>query len=383
LEVKVKKILKAVWQYFRKLDKMLFISVCGVSFFSVVLMYSIIQNGITTKGPSMYETQFISLCLGAFIALVMSALDYQKFTKLWFLYVPAGIGLVLLTFTSLGIQVEGTDDKAWIDLRVTTLQPSEFLKIVFIMSFAYHLNKVGDKINNISHLALLVVHGLIPLGLVAMQGDDGTAIVFLVIFAAMLFSAGLSWKYILPCLIAAPVGGYILWNYVLAYHQKMRFIVVINEELDPLGYGYQQRLGKIALGSGKLFGKGLFADEYSFVPEVQTDFILTYVGQCFGFIGCIALIAALSFICLKIMADSRIAKDNLGKYMCVGVSAMLFIHCVLNIGMVLVVTPVIGVPLPFVSQGGTAMLSMFLGIGLVMSVYSHSEKKYRVFYDAN
>jgi len=165
--------------------------------------------------------------------------------------------------------------------------------------------------------------------------------------------------------------------------QELARIVVVNEELDPLGYGYQQRLGKIALGSGKLFGKGLFADDYSFVPEVQTDFILTYVGQCFGFIGCIALIAALSFICLKIMADSRISKDNLGKYMCVGVSAMLFIHCVLNIGMVLVVTPVIGVPLPFVSQGGTAMLSMFLGIGLVMSVYSHSEKKYRVFYDAN
>ncbi len=379
----MKKILKVLWQYFRKLDKLLFISVCGVSFFSVVLMYSIIQNGITTKGPSMYKTQFISLCLGAFIALVMSALDYQKFTKLWFLYAPAGVGLVLVTFTSLGIQVEGADDKAWIDLGVTTLQPSEFLKIVFIMSFAYHLNKVGDKINNISHLALLVVHGLIPIGLVAMQGDDGTAIVFMVIFAAMIFSAGLSWKYILPCLVAAPIGVYVLWNYVLAYHQKMRFIVVVNEELDPLGYGYQQWLGKIALGSGKLFGKGLFADDYSFVPEVQTDFILTYVGQCFGFIGCIALIAALSFICLKIMADSRISKDNLGKYMCVGVSAMLFIHCVLNIGMVLVVTPVIGVPLPFVSQGGTAMLSMFLGIGLVMSVYSHSEKKYRVFYDAN
>lgn len=334
-EVKVRKLFKAIWQYFRKLDKMLFISVCGVSFFSVVLMYSIIQNGITSKGPGMYKTQFISFCLGAFIALVMSAFDYQKFTKLWFLYVPAGLGMVLLTFTSLGIQVEGTDDKAWIDLGVTTLQPSEFLKIVFIMSFAVHLNKVGDRINSISHLALLVLHGLIPIGLIAKQGDDGTAVVFLVIFAAMIFSAGLSWKYILPCLIAAPIGVYVLWNHVLAYHQKMRFIVVVDEELDPLGYGYQQRLGKIALGSGKLFGKGLFADEYFFVPEVQTDFILTYVAQCFGFIGCIALIAVLSFICLKIVADSRIAKDNLGKYMCIGVAAMLFIHCVLNIGMVL------------------------------------------------
>ena len=113
------------------------------------------------------------------------------------------------------------------------------------------------------------------------------------------------------------------------------------------------------------------------------DFIFTYVGQCFGFLGCIALIAALSFICLKIVVDSRIAKDDLGKFMCIGVFSMVFIHCILNLGMVLGVMPVIGVPLPFVSQGGTSMASMFVCIGLVMSVYSHSEKNYRLFYDAN
>ena len=244
----MKKVLKVIWQYFRKLDKMLFLSVCGVSFFSVVLMYSIIQNDITTKGPSMYKVQFISLCLGAFVALVMSGLDYQKFTKLWFLYVPVGLGLVLVTFTSLGIQVEGADDKAWIDLGITTLQPSEFLKIVFIMSFAYHLNKVGDKINNFGNVILLGIHGLIPIGLVAAQGDDGTAVVFLVIFVSMMFAAGLSWKYIAPCVVAAPIAVWVLWKHVLTYNQQMRFRVVFDEELDPLRYGYQQRLGKIALG---------------------------------------------------------------------------------------------------------------------------------------
>ncbi|MDE6131934.1 MAG: FtsW/RodA/SpoVE family cell cycle protein, partial [Oscillospiraceae bacterium] len=134
---------------------------------------------------------------------------------------------------------------------------------------------------------------------------------------------------------------------------------------------------------GQLFGKGLFADEYVSVPEVQNDFIFTYVGQCFGFIGCIALVSVLAFICLKILVDSRIAKDDLGKYICIGVFSMMFIHCVLNLGMVLGVMPVIGVPLPFVSQGGSSMASMFVCIGLVMSTYSHSEKKYRVFYDAN
>ncbi len=376
-------VFKIIFQYFKKLDKVLFIAVCGVSFFSVVLMYSIVKNEITSKTDSMYKVQFIALCLGAGMALLISALDYRKFTKLWFLYVPLGIGLVLLTFTPLGIQVEGTDDKAWIDLGITTFQPSEVLKIVFIMSFAVHLNKVGDKINNIVNVLLLCLHGAVPILLVAAQGDDGTAIVFIAIFISMMFAAGLSWKYIVPCIVAAPIGIFILWKYVLLNHQKMRFLVVINEDLDPLGYGYQQRLGKIALGSGEMFGKGLFADSYAFVPEVQTDFIFTYVGQCFGFFGCILLIAALAFICMRIISDSRVAKDGTGKYICVGFAAIIFIHCILNIGMVIVVTPVIGIPLPFVSQGGTAMLSMFIGIGIVMSTYSHSEKKYRVFYDAD
>jgi rod shape determining protein RodA len=114
---------------------------------------------------------------------------------------------------------------------------------------------------------------------------------------------------------------------------------------------------------------------------MQNDFIFTYIGQCLGFIGCVAVVAILGYVCLKIIADSRIAKDDLGKNICIGVFAMIFFHAVLNIGMVLFVMPVIGVPLPFLSQGGTSLLSMFIAIGLVMSVYSHSEKVYRVFYD--
>ncbi len=384
----LKKVVQAVIRYFHKLDKGLFIAVCGISMLSVVLLYSMVSNGVTARSAGMYRMQAIGLCIGAVIALIMSGLDYHWFTKLWFLYAPAAIGITLLTFTSLGYQpVEGVDDKAWIKLGSTTFQPSEVLKIAFIMTFAIHLDKVGDKLNHIINVILLCIHGAIPTLIIVMQGDDGTAVVFLVIFAFMIFSAGLSWKYILPVLCAAPVALWVLWEKIMLPHQKLRILVLFAE--DPINdpqYSnifYQQYWGRLALGSGQLFGKGLFADEYVSVPAAQNDFILTYVGQCFGFIGCIALVAVLTYICLKIVADSRIAKDNLGKYICVGVFAMIFIHCVLNIGMVLVVLPVIGVPLPFVSQGGTSMMSMFISIGLVMSVYSHSEKNYRVFYDAN
>ncbi|MBP1560671.1 MAG: FtsW/RodA/SpoVE family cell cycle protein [Oscillospiraceae bacterium] len=384
----IKTVFKVILQYFRKLDKPLFLATCGVSAFSVLLMYSLVYNGVTGKDARMYRIQFVCLCAGAAAALIMSALDYHKFIKLWFLYVPGAIGLTLLTFTPLAYKpVESADDAAWINLGFTTVQPSEFLKIAFILSFALHLSKVGDKINHIGNVALLCFHGAVPTLIVVAQGDDGTAIVFFCIFLCMMFSAGISWKYILPCVIAAPVAVWVLWTKIMLPHQKMRFLVLFEE--NPMSnpefadIAYQQYWGKLALGSGQLFGKGLFADEYVSVPEVQNDFIFTYVGQCLGFLGCIALVAALSFICLKILADSRIAKDDMGKFICIGVFALLFIHCVLNLGMVLGVMPVIGVPLPFVSQGGSSMASLFVCIGLVMSVYSHSEKNYRVFYDAN
>lgn len=382
----LKKVFKVIIRYFHKLDKGLFIAVCGVSALSVILMYSLVQNGVTSKSESMYKMQFLCLCIGAAAALIMSGLDYHWFTKLWFLYAPAAIGLTLLTFTSLGYQpVEGVDDKAWIDLGFMTMQPSEILKIAFIMTFAIHLDKVKENLNHFLNVVLLCIHGAIPTLIVVLQGDDGTAIIFLMIFVAMIFAAGLSWKYILPVLIAAPFGVWFIWEKIMQPHQKLRFLVLFAD--DPINdpqytdIYYQQYWGKLALGSGQLFGKGLHADDYVSVPEVQNDFIFTYVGQCFGFIGCIALIAVLAYICLKIVADSRIAKDELGKYICVGVFAMIFVHCVLNIGMVLAVMPVIGVPLPFVSQGGSSMVSMFVSIGLVMSVYSHCEKNYRVFYD--
>ncbi len=383
----LKKVLKTVVSYFRKLDKQLFFMVFIVAAFSVVLMYSIVYNGITNKDANMYKMQFIALCIGSGIALVMSALDYHKFTKLWFLYMPASLGLMALTFTSLAYKpVEGVDDQAWINLGFTTLQPSEILKIAFIMTFALHLSKVDEHINNPLNVLLLCIHGAAPVLLVLAQGDDGTAIVFLVMFVFMIFAAGISWKYIIPVLVIIPPALWFVWERVLQPHQKLRFLVLFaeNPEKDPayVDIYYQQYWGRMALGSGQLFGKGLFAEQYVSVPEVQNDFIFTYVGQCFGFIGCIALVAALSYICLKIVANSRIAKDKLGKIICIGVFSMIFIHCLLNIGMVLVVMPVIGIPLPFMSQGGTSMMSMFICIGLVMSVYSHSNKNYHVFYDS-
>ncbi|MCC8043371.1 MAG: rod shape-determining protein RodA [Oscillospiraceae bacterium] len=379
------KILGYIYQYFCKLDKALFAAVIILSVFSVVLLYSIVANDAATieVSSSLYRNQAVAICAGAVIALIISAADYHHLIKLWVLYAPLSIILVLLTFTSFGIEVESTGDRAWLDFGFGTIQPSEVLKTAFVTTFALHLSKVGDRINEFKHVILLCLHGAVPVVLIFLQGDDGTACVFLLIFAIMMYSAGISLKYIIPCLIAVPVGVYFLWNYFMQPYQKMRFLVLFDEDLDPLGVGYQQRMSKIALGSGQVFGKGLFDGSYIALPEVSNDFIFTYVGQVCGFIGCLVVVVLLTFVAMKILADSRIAKDLLGKYLCVGMFSIIAVHSVLNLGMVFGVMPVIGVPLPFLSQGGTSVLSLYIGIGLVMSTYSHSEKKYRVFYDAS
>lgn len=142
-------------------------------------------------------------------------------------------------------------------------------------------------------------------------------------------------------------------------------------------------MGISALRSGGVFGKGLFNKDESYisVPEMHNDFMFSYIGQVFGFVGTLGVIILLMYICLKILADSTVTRDSMGKFICMGVFGMILSHCIMNIGMVLKVMPVIGVPLPFLSAGGTAMVCMYASIGLVMSAYRHNQKKYNMFYD--
>ena len=353
---------------------------------STLLIYSIVRSGISEiegVGSSYWKTQLISMSLGIIAAVVISFMDYRRLAKLWFIFVPVALGLVALTFTSLGYQRSGADDQAWIRIGSFTLQPSEVLKLAFILSFSYHLSRDEEDMNKPVHMLLLLIHGAIPIGIVAMQGDYGTAIVFAALFGFIMVSSKISWKYLAaaPVVIAGVVA--VMWFFFLSEFHKKRILILFHPGSDPENIEYQQDLGLAALRSGGVFGKGLFADsnEYIYVPELHNDFIFAYAGQVFGFVGSLGLIIVLSYICLKVFADSRITRDRLGRFICMGAFGLFFTHCVMNIGMVLKVLPVIGVPLPFLSGGGTAMVSMYAVIGLVLSTYSHRAVTYNVFYD--
>ncbi len=382
----MKKIFSAVWDYFRRLDKFMLLICLVLSAFSVFLLYTLNVNEISAfVTDRQWKTQFVASCVGAVAALVISAVDYRFMVKLWWLYAPVSLILVGLLFTPLGVGVDGADDIGWLNLGFIQFQPSEMLKIAFIMTFSLHLSKVGDKLNDIWNVILLAVHGLVPVGIIMLQGDDGSALVFLFMFLGMLFAAGISWKYMLAAGICIPAAAFVAWNYVMQPHQLKRFQVLFDEEMQQseiLGIYYQQWLGKKALGSGQLTGLGIFgSDKYTYVSEIDTDFIFAYIGMTLGFIGCIATIITLAALCLKALSNATASKDSLGRYICVGVFSMYLFHSVINIGMVLAVFPVIGIPLPFISAGGTSVVCMYVAAGLAMSVHSYRKKKTHMFYE--
>ncbi len=378
----VKKIIKTAFEYIKRLDKILILLCAAASSFGILLLYSMYSNDFANVDAKYYQTQIAALCIGFGAMLAVAAINYKFISKIWFIYAPAALILTLLLFV-IGEGVEGADDVNWIRVGPITIQPSELLKDAFIMTFATHLNKVGKDINRLPHFLLLCLHGMIPVALIAKLGDDGTALVFLFIFVIMMIIAGLGLRYILLGCAAVPAVIYFAWNYLMQSHHKARILVLFDplmQEEQINGIWYQQYWGRIALGSGKMTGTGLFGGDYVYTSFIQNDFIFAYIGNALGFVGCIATVALLLLICMKIYLNSLQAKDKLGQLICVGVFSMILIHSILNIGMVLAVMPVIGIPLPFISAGGTSTVSLYLAVGLVLSVYGHRERKHHMFY---
>lgn len=375
----MKEIFNYLKNYFRQVDKVLPVICIGITLFDLFLVKSMVTTGFVKE--STYRTQVIAAILGVGTSFAVSLVDYKMLSRYWYLYTPIAVILQMMLFTPLAVKRD--DDAAWIDLGFMTIQPSEILKFVFIITLATHISRLGDKINSLPHLALLCVHGLAPVAIIVYQGDAGSALVFLFIFICMLFVGGISWKFILIGVAAVPPVIFVAWNYVMKPHHRKRFLILFDEELqeaERLDAYLQQYNGKIALGSGQLTGLGFHADNYTKTPEMYNDFIFSYIGMTLGFVGCMAVVIALAVLCLKLLSNASGAQDKLGQLICVGVFAIVFFHSVINIGMVLSVVPVIGIPLPFISTGGTAMVMMHACMGLVLSTSAHKEKPKHMFY---
>ncbi len=363
--------------YIKNTDRILLILCIFASLYGLALVYSSVKGAL-----SGYLVQLVCICLGVVVAIIISQIDYETIATLWPIWVGVAAVLVILTYTPLGLNVSGTDDTAWLGLSIgqwqITFQPSELLKIVFIITFSKHLSMVRDHINELKTFLLLCAHGMVPIALIFSQGDDGTMLIFLLMFAAMMFAAGLKPLYFLG---AATLGGLavpFLWDRLMKDGKLGRFLCLfyVDEYLDSSGF--QQYHGLIAIGSGKLWGRGFMqgGDDPNLYAR-NNDFVFTIACEEFGFIGALVVLTLIALIIWELWRCAVTARDRMGMFMCVGVMSMIGFQSLINIGMTLRLLPVIGITLPFFSSGGSSVATLYLGIGLAMSVYFSSRARAR------
>ena len=335
--------------------------------------------------------------VGLCVAVLLSNIDYRSLVKVWPVHVAVTWGMVLPTLfirnvtvgpLTIGYNAGDTDNSSWYKLGGFTLQPTELAKISFILTFAMHLNNVRGKINEPKELGKLLLHMLVPILIIHIQGDDGTAIIYGIIACCMMFSAGLSWKYIIGAISAAAVAVAVAFGFfsdkIGKGYQWYRILAVIDPE-NKTGWApsetvwkniiYQQQRGEIALGSGGIFGNGIFGGSYYSVPNAHNDFVLSWIGNATGFVGCCVVLGILFALVCKTFATGARSEDMLGSFICAGIGGALMAQIAVNVGMNLRVLPVIGVTLPFYSAGGSSVLMLYICVGLVLSVYMHNTKK--------
>jgi rod shape determining protein RodA len=314
--------------------------------------------------------QSAGICIGFVGMVIISHLDFEHLCELSRLIYAGGILLLLLVLL-FGIG-KATGNVSWLRFGSIGLQPSEIVKLCFCVTFATHLQTVRQKINHPKTLLLLAAHVGIIVLLVQMQGDTGSALVFLFMAAVMIFCAGLSIWYFVGSGILSVLSLPLIWDMLLKDYQKKRILVVLYPELDPVKFGYQAIQCATAIGSGQIWGQGLFQGmltQYELIPAKHTDCIFAVIGEEGGFVSCLLVICLLLAVILRCFYIAYIARSTSGSLLCIGVGAMLLFQAVENIGMCLGVLPVIGITLPFFSYGGSSIVSVFWALGLVESVY--------------
>ncbi|HWK48205.1 MAG TPA: rod shape-determining protein RodA [Stellaceae bacterium] len=319
--------------------------------------------------------QMIRFAASVALLLCVAVVDVQIWLKL--AYPIYGVALLLLVAVDLHGAI-GMGAQRWIELGPVSLQPSEIMKIGLVMALARYFN--GLTIEEVGRpLLLLIPMGLVfvPAALVLKQPDLGTAMMLIMCGGGMFFLAGVRlWKFIIGI-----VGGVslvpIAWGFLREY-QKRRINTFLNPETDSLGAGYHILQSKIALGSGGMFGKGFLLGTQShlnFLPEKQTDFIFTMFAEEFGLVGGLILLGLYSLVFAYGFAIALRSRNHFGRLLALGITVNFFLYVFINTAMVMGLIPVVGVPLPLISYGGTAMLTVMFGFGLLISVYIHRDSR--------
>ena len=356
---------------FFALDFILIFLIFLLGTISLFAMYS------SERGNFSYHTQSHLYRFSVFFLLfiVISFFKIQFWYKSAYLFYFSVL-VLLFAVDSFGIVASGS--KRWISLFFVNLQPSELMKVSLIVFLARYYNKIpSQNVHNIRYIIIPFLSFMIPVFLVVSQPDLGTAVLIAITGLIIIWLTGFRIKYflysffVLICLV--PVGISFLKPY-----QKSRILTFLNPERDPLGAGYQIIQSKIAVGSGGLFGKGFLQGSQSYLdylPEKHTDFIFTLFSEEFGFVGAVLILIIYALIIYRIALVGRISRNNFARLFCYGFAAAFFVYVTVNMAMVLGLLPIVGAPLPIMSYGGSSMLSVMIGLGIVMSCKLHQDEE--------
>lgn len=345
--------------------------------FGCVMIYSATRWNprLTGNNPFLYvKKQLVAAALGSVATVIIMALDYRYLAR--FSGAVYAASLVLLA----SVWVLGTRSKgamSWIRIGPLAIQPSEYAKIGVVIGLAAYLVQ-QDDLTTLRSLIVPALIVLVPMGMVVLENDLGSALVLAPVLFAMLYAAGADIK-LLGLILGAGlfVVAPIAYFFVLKPHQQLRILAFFNPGSDPRGFGYNVIQSTIAIGSGGLMGKGFGQStqaRLNFLPEHHTDFIFSVIAEELGFLGAVAALALLFFIVYRGFRIAQDARDRFGSLMAVGTSSILLVHIFVNVGMTMNVSPCTGIPLPFFSAGGSSLIATLLGIALLQNIYMRRKK---------
>ncbi len=362
-------------RFLKRLDYPLMFATLAIIIYSLIIISSATHiNNPTEERFYFVQRQGLFALINIVIAALFLNFDYrgiqQYGQKLYIFNLVMLVAVMAFGTTALGAQ-------RWLALGPIMLQPSEFSKLIVIICMAALLESRMGTLNSLRDLLPIAVYIGIPFVLVLKQPDLGTSLVFMAIFFGMVIACGIRWRILIGIIMAGICSFPILWNYVLKEYQKTRLYVFIDPNIDPLGSGYHIIQSKIAIGSGMLFGKGIFQgtqSQLNFLPENHTDFIFAVVGEEFGFIGALILLLLYLIIFWRGIQIAREAGDMFGRLLAVGITSMLAFHVLINVGMTTGIMPVTGIPLPLMSYGVSALTTDILAIALLLNINMRKNK---------
>jgi len=333
----------------------------------ILNLYSITADW-EISGTPVYLKQIFWLLIGLVLMMTIAFVEYRLYSD--FAYIAYAVALLFLVVVlAYGMITSGA--QRWIRIGFINFQPSEFVKVTFVLALAKFFRRpMGREGYSLRHLGLPFLLLIIPMILILKQPDLGTAIILLLVFFSTLLFVKIRWSSLVALVVVGASVLPLVWRFLKEY-QKKRIMTFFNPDLDPLGAGYHLIQSKIAIGSGGIAGKGFMKGtqcRLGFLPEQQTDFIFSVLGEEWGLIGSLVVVLLYFFLIFWGLRIAVQAKDRFGAIISFGMVSMLFWHIVVNIAMVLGLMPVVGIPLPLLSYGGSFLISALVGTGLLLNV---------------